>query len=70
MIQNKLLRLARERRGVSQSELARIAGVSRSTIVRLERDLSYAVIPSVRKAVSDALGISLAEVFPRHAEDD
>lgn len=58
-------RLRRERlaRGLSQADLARIAGVSQPTVSFLERGLSRPR-PRSRVAIARALGIDHAELFP------
>lgn len=59
---NRLYVVRRSRR-LTQGELARRAGISRTTVCMLERRGGY---PSMRVAVSlcNALGCEFGEVFP------
>lgn len=50
------LRVWRARRGLSQTDLARLAGVSRQTVSNLERGETRPM-PLVREALADALDI-------------
>lgn len=57
------IRQLRRAKDWSQSELARRAGVSLSTIQRLEKRCgNTAAMPLVRKAIADALGVNLEDV--------
>ncbi len=60
---NNRLYFARTKRRMTQSELARKAGVSRTTVCMLERHGGY---PSMRVATAlcNALGCAFLEVFP------
>lgn len=49
----------RERRGWSQSELARQSGVSRSNIIRLENEPDVETSTTTLKALADAFGVSV-----------
>lgn len=58
-----LIRSARERKGLSQQELAESIGTSRGWINNVERGLkSIATLGQARK-VADALGITTDEIF-------
>jgi putative transcriptional regulator len=56
----------RERRGLSQEQLAREAGVSRQTIMNIERGLSE---PKVLLAIALAaiLGVAITDLFRKGA---
>jgi transcriptional regulator with XRE-family HTH domain len=58
----KLLRGAR-----SQEELAHAAGISTSTLSRLERGLHQPSLPTLRK-IAVALGVSLADLIDADEE--
>jgi putative transcriptional regulator len=61
------VRLLREREGLSQAQLARLASVSRSQILAIERAERASTIASVDK-VARALGVGPAELLrDRHA---
>jgi transcriptional regulator with XRE-family HTH domain len=62
LTQGERVRLLRRRRGWTQRELAERAGVTHTTIVRLERGGSDPNISTIRK-VAEALGVSPAEVL-------
>ncbi len=53
------LRRARERRALSQRDLARLSGVAYTTIARLERD-RHRPIPSTVRKLAAALGVDPA----------
>ncbi len=54
---NKIKRL-REKTGLTMSQLAAKAGVSRSTIVRAERDGRYSTVALIAAAHRLALGVT------------
>jgi len=56
------LRLLRERRGISQRELARRAGVTNASVSQIEQDRVSPSVASLHKLAS-ALGLSLAAFF-------
>jgi transcriptional regulator with XRE-family HTH domain len=58
-----LLTTAREQLGISSRELARRSGIRNSTVSRLELAEVPAPRPDTLKALADALGIDLADVF-------
>jgi transcriptional regulator with XRE-family HTH domain len=58
----ELIRLLRRRKGWTQRELAQRAGVTQTTIVRLERGDTEPVISTIRK-VAEALGVPPAEIL-------
>lgn len=47
----------REARGMSQAELARVAGVARSTLVRIEKQETTAIDLVVLERLADALDV-------------
>ena len=56
----------REKRGLSKAELARKAGIARSTLCRIEGPESQAR-PAVLLAIADALGVRIAALFSEGA---
>ena len=62
------LRVWREFRGLSQSELARASGVNRVQIVDIEADRKSGSVRTLRK-VADALRVTVDDLIPR-ADDD
>jgi transcriptional regulator with XRE-family HTH domain len=52
----------RQRRGDSQEAVARRAGISITTYVRIENGHNQPSIPTLRK-VADALGVEVAELM-------
>jgi transcriptional regulator with XRE-family HTH domain len=56
------LRALRLNLGLTQDELARAAGVSKFTVVRLERGLGKRPHPSTRRRLAAALGVAIADV--------
>lgn len=61
-MQNEL-KLYREKRGLTQTELAEISGVSRSTIVNLENQRAKGCQLRNMQKISDALGYSIRNIF-------
>ena len=59
------LKLLRERRGLSQRELARRAGMTNASVSQIEQDRVSPSVASLRK-LAGALGVSLAEFFAAH----
>lgn len=57
-----MLREARMRKGMTQSELGEAAGIPRKTISDLERDKHEARARTLRK-LADGLGVSVAEIL-------
>lgn len=57
------LREIREKRGISQGGLARLAGVSRVTVHRIEHGCQRPHASTARK-LAGALGVEPAEIFP------
>ena len=57
----------REKVGVSQSELARLSGVSRGTIISLENNPNYTTTTRTLLKLSKALNASIDAIF--FAED-
>lgn len=55
------LREWRERRALTQNQLAEKAGVSRATVVRLEK--GYSAVPPTLRKLADALGVDPAELI-------
>lgn len=53
----------REKRNLSQSELARISGVSRPTIVRLENDEQVVIKSKTLEKIANALNVSIKSLF-------
>ena len=62
------LRVWREFRGVTQSELARASGVNRVQIVDIEADRNSGSVRTLRK-LADALEVTVDDLIPR-ADDD
>ncbi len=58
------LRRLRRARGLSQRRLATAAGVSVSTVNRLELDRRAVPSAATRAAIADALGVNACDVFP------
>lgn len=62
------IRETRIAKGMSQKELSRLSGVSRATIIGLERgDVSNTKMDTLRK-IADSLGLTLDEIFFKHDE--
>jgi len=57
-----IIKSTREEMGISQEELAFIAGVHRTYIGMIERGEQNVTLLTIRR-IADALGISLADVF-------
>lgn len=57
------LRFYREKKGMSQKELARVSGVSRVSISKIENDKAADVKIGTLKSLSDALGEPIQEIF-------
>lgn len=61
-MQNNLFEF-RKARGMSQMELARKSGVSRTTIWQIETNPDYAAKKSVLEALAHALGVTVSELL-------
>lgn len=59
---------AREASGLSQERLAKLAGVSRKTIARVENDVTYATSVDVARRIARTLGQSIDELFGHGSE--
>ena len=55
------LRVAREQQGLTQRQLAQMAGVAPGTLCRLEYDITVPLAPT-RKRIADALGLDVTEI--------
>ena len=53
----------REKRNLSQSELARISGVSRPIIIRLENSEDVVVNSKTLEKIANALNVSIKSLF-------
>lgn len=53
----------REKRNLSQAELARISGVSRPTIVRLENSEEVTINSKTLEKLANALNVSIRSLF-------
>lgn len=53
----------REKRKLSQAELARLSGVSRPTIIRLENSDDVVVNSKTLEQLASALGVSIKSLF-------
>lgn len=53
----------RERKKLSQSELARLAGVSRATVIRLESSEDVVINSKTLEKISKALNVSIKSLF-------
>lgn len=61
------LRSAREGLGLTRAELAELAGLSTSTIYRIETDGEYRVNRATAALIADALYVQVRDLFhPRH----
>lgn len=57
------LKLERIRKGLSQKQLARLAGVCQNTLVKLERDEIDSVRVDTLRKIANVLGMSIVELF-------
>ena len=57
------LRAVREAHGVTQSELSRLSGISRQTIIALENDEAYNATSKTLVMLADALGVEVQDLF-------
>ena len=53
----------RERKGITQEQLAERSGVSRATIIQLENNEEHEALVGTLKAVAKALGVPLHKIF-------
>jgi ribosome-binding protein aMBF1 (putative translation factor) len=61
---NEMIKEAREKAGISQSELARRMEVHQSSVVRLEKG-SHAITETTLRKVAEALGLELVVKFTK-----
>ena len=54
---NKILRILRKERGLSQEKLARLANVSNNTIINIERGENHNPTTATVKKIARALGV-------------
>ena len=59
---NKLKEI-RESKGISVSELARVANITRQTIHRLESNIDNSANTKTLKSLADALGVKVSDFF-------
>ena len=57
------LKEVRQSKGVNQSQLAKRSGISRYNIYLIEKNKGQNVMFSTMKALSDALGVSIEDIF-------
>ena len=62
-INQKLLRETRENAGLSQEDLARMVGVAKNTIQRMETIEDYNVKPHLLGDVAEKLGLSTCKLI-------
>lgn len=55
----------REKKGMTQSELARVSGISRQTIINLECGTTPSAMSSTLIKLADALDCSIDDFFTR-----
>lgn len=53
----------REKKRISQTELAKLSGVSRQTIISLESESNVETTTKTLRALADALGVSVKTLF-------
>ena len=53
----------REKRNISQAELARLSGVSRATIIRIENDENVSVNSKTLAQLAEALNVTVRYLF-------
>lgn len=58
-----VLQKVREEKGMTISELARTANVTRQTIYNIEANENAAVSSNVMEAIADALGVKASNIF-------
>jgi len=63
----QIIKDTREEMGISQEELAFIAGVHRTYIGMIERGEQNVTLLTIRR-IADALGVSLSEVFEKFTD--
>lgn len=64
MTHGSLLKNRRRELGLTQGGLAKKAGVSRSTIVRIEREIETSTLESIKRSLAEALDIEISNLFP------
>lgn len=68
MIKNNIKRI-RQRSGLSQTKLARLAGLSEPALSELELNKRQAW-PKARRSIANALGVNESELFPGLTDKD
>ncbi|MBQ0111639.1 MAG: helix-turn-helix transcriptional regulator [Bacteroidales bacterium] len=53
----------REKKGISQSRLAELSGVSRATIIALENNEEHEAMVGTLKSLAEALGVPVSKLF-------
>lgn len=62
IIKNRLEEVRKEV-GISQAELAKMADVSRNTIVKIEGDSDVSITTGTMSKIAKALGVKAEEIF-------
>ena len=57
------LKEIREQKKISMSKLAKLSGITRQTIARLENEEEDSANSKTLKALADALGVNMSEFF-------
>lgn len=66
----EVLEMARREAGISRDRLAAKAGVSRVSVWNVERRVSESPRPETVKALADALGVPIADLYEEIASED
>lgn len=62
-----LIREMREKRGLTQTQLAEKSGVCRTTISALESGQDYVTTTKTLTKIANAMGVTIDEMFKTHA---
>lgn len=62
MLKNKL-KILREERGMTQTNLANLAGLSRATIIKIENNEEVNINTQTIAKISKVLGVNPSEIF-------